>query len=122
MTSSSGGWSAAGAGADPIPSTQVQVTVLETLKGSLSGSVIVSQGGGTDRFCFKFRMADDPHLMEQGKSYLLFAKPWISRGWHSVLSGHGKHEMVGSEDADRLRERFTEAVRNEIPLVLQGTR
>lgn len=106
--------------ADPIPSTQFQATVLETLKGDLSGSVIVSQGGGTDRFCFKFRMADDPHLMEPGKSYLLFTKPWTSRGWHSVVSGYGKHEVAGPQDADRLRERFTEAVRNEIPLVLPG--
>ena len=108
--------------AGPIPRTQFQVMVMETLKGSVSGSVVVSQGGGTDRRCFKFRMADDPHLMEPGKSYLLFTKPAASQGWHSALSGYGKHEVAGPGDADRLRERFPEAIRHEIPFALPGTK
>ena len=102
----------------PVPRTQFQVTVLETLKGSVSGSVVVSQEGGTGRFCIKSRMADDPYLMESGKSYLLFTKLWPSRGWHSIVSGYGKYELVAAEDAERFRDRFTEAIQNEIPFVL----
>ena len=83
-----------------IPTTQSQVTVLETLKGSVSGSVAVSQHGGTDRFCVKVRMADDPHLMEPGKSYLLFTRLSASRGWHSVVSGFGKYELAAPQDSD----------------------
>ena len=105
----------------PVPRTQFRVTVLETLKGSLSGPIVVSQEGGTDRLCIKFRMADDPHLIESGKTYLLFTKRWDSRGWHSVLSGYGKYEVAESGDADRFRERFTGAIRNEIPFVLPGS-
>ena len=108
--------------AGPIPRTEFQVPVLETLKGSLPGSIIVSQEGGTDRLCFKSGMGDDPHLMEPGESCLLFTRPWASRGWHSVLSGYGKHEFAGPGDADQFRDRFTEAIRNEIPFVLPGTR
>ena len=108
--------------AGPIPRTQFQVTVLETVKGSLSGSVVVSQEGGTGPFCIKSRMADDPHLMEPGKSYLLFTRVWVSRGWHSVASGYGKYELAAPEDADQLLKRFTEAIENEIPFVLPGSR
>ena len=103
----------------PIPRTQFQVTVLETLKGSVSGAVVVSQEGGTERFCIKSRMADASHLMEPGRSYLLFTRRWSSRGWHSVLSGYGRYELAAPEDADRLRERFTEAIENEIPFLLR---
>ena len=106
----------------PIPRTQFQVTVLETLKGSVSGSVVVSQDGGTDRFCIKSRMADDPYLMEPGKSYLLFTRFRPSEDWHSVVSGFGKYELAAPEVADQLRERFVEAIENEIPFALPGSR
>ena len=47
-------------------------------------------------------------------------KRWDSRGWHSVLSGYGKNELDGPDDVDGLRERFTEAIGHEIPLVVSG--
>ena len=107
---------------DDFPSTQFQVLVLDTLKGDTSGSIIVSQEGGTGRFCFKFRLADDPHLMEPGKEYLLFTKRvWDFSNWHYVLSGFGKYEVTGPEDTERLRERFAEAIKNEIPISLSGS-
>lgn len=105
-----------------LPRTQFQVAVLETLKGNLSGSVVVREDGGTDRLCFKFRMADNPVLMEPGSRYLLFTKrPFESSNWHYVLSGFGKYEVTGPRDAARLRERFAEAIKNEVPFSLSGS-
>ena len=104
-----------------LPSTQFQVAVLETLKGNASGSIVVREDGGTDRFCVKFRMADNPVLMEPGREYLLFTKrPFESSDWHYLLSGVGKYEVTGPEDTNRLRERFAEAIKNEIPFSLSG--
>ena len=105
-----------------LPSTQFQVTVLETLKGNASGSAVVSQEGGTDRLCFKFRMADDPVLMEPGREYLLFTMTSGDfNNWRYVLSGFGKYEVTGPEDTNRLRERFAEAIKNEVPFSLSGS-
>ena len=123
---------------DGLPQTDYRVEVLETLKGSVSGVISVSQQGGImpDGGCF--RMDGDPDLMEAGKTYLLATLCMIDRngesngGGNMALSGgggHGKIELpaAGGESggggilntpaAGELRSRFADAIANQIPFV-----
>ena len=103
------------------PQTQYQVAVIEVLKGDVSGSIIVTQTGGTESDGTKFRMADDPVLMEAGEVYLFITREDKAKEWHHPGSGYSKiklevaedatrEEILRSEDANRLRVRFTEAI------------
>ena len=70
---------------------------MEVLKGSLSGTVKVSQAGGVFEDGTPYRMMDDPDLLEPGKVYLLVAKgpaPERNGGGYLILSGgNGLHEV-----------------------------
>jgi hypothetical protein len=109
-----------------VPSTQFTVAVLETLKGSLSGDVVVNQQGGTLPDGSDFRMMGDPTLLSAGKSYLFVTLQEPSDGYHTVVPQYGnlvlgvdddasRQTVLDSEDANRLRTRFKEAVANQIP-------
>ena len=113
-------------GADvKVPSTKFTVTVLETLKGSLSGDVVVNQQGGVLPDGTEFRMMGDPTLLSAGKSYLFVTLHDASRGYHTLVPKYGnlllevednapRDTVVNSEDANRLRKRFEEAIDNQI--------
>ena len=109
-----------------LPETQFSVTVLETLKGDVSGSVTVNQQGGSRSDGGEFRMEGDPNLLESGKSYLFVTRTYTTKGWETLVPGYGnllldvpdkasREEVLNSADANRLRERFQEAIENEIP-------
>ena len=109
-----------------FPETQFTVTVLETLKGKVSGEIQVNQQGGLGLGGNKFRMKDDPDLLIPGASYLFVTRTSTEKGWRTVLSGYGKiklnvpanaepADVLKSPDAERLRMRFKNAIANEIP-------
>ena len=108
------------------PETQFEVEVLEILKGSLSGTVTVNQEGGSYNDDSNYRMEGVPVLLEPGNSYLFATRHLPEEDWHTVVPGFGsiklgiplnigKDEILGSEDVNILRERFTTAVNNQIP-------
>ena len=109
-----------------LAETQFNVTVLETIKGSLSGDITVNQLGGTDGNGHKFRIEGDPDLLQSGKTYLFVTKANAAGDRHNNAPGYGNiildvpadasyREILSSEDANQLRTRFTEAYENEIP-------
>lgn len=108
------------------PRTLFNVEVMEVLKGSLSGTVKVSQAGGIFKDGTPYRMMDDPDLLEPDKVYLLATKgpaPERNGGGYFILSsGYGKYEILegtlDTEQANELRTRFADAIENEIPFVL----
>lgn len=109
------------------PETQFSVKVLQVLKGSVAGAVTVNQQGGyRQEDNSLFRMEGDPQLLETGGSYLLVTRPFQQKGWHTLVPGYGdiairvpKHakddEVLGSQHATELRERFTAAIKGQIP-------
>ena len=108
-----------------FPETQFTVTVLETLKGDLSGDVRVNQQGGDDSDGSDFRMDGDPDLLVPEASYLFVTRSSTAQNWHTILSGYGKikldvpanssvDEILKGASAQELRTRFGEAVANEI--------
>ena len=110
-----------------FPETQFRVEVLETLKGSLSGEVTVNQQGGVRTWDGSaYRREGDPNLLEPGKTYLFATRHLPEKDWHTLMPGYGNLGIQVSEDASdkeilaakhtvQLRERFTDAVKNEIP-------
>lgn len=109
------------------PETQFSVKVLEVLKGSAAGLVTVNQQGGYRKEDNSlFRMEGDPQLLEPGNSYLLVTRTFQQKEWHTLVPGYGdiviripKHaksaEVLGSQHAGELRQRFTAAVKTQIP-------
>ena len=113
-----------------LPESQFRVQVLETLKGSLVGEVIVNQsvefhvGSSQDEFM------GEHALLERGNSYLLVTRTSEERGLHTVASPYGRklirgvskeapgEEVLNSTHARELRSRFTRAIENEIPFAL----
>ena len=71
-------------------------------------------------------MMGDPTLLSAGKSYLFVTLQEPSDGYHTVVPQYGnlvlgvdddasRQTVLDSEDANRLRTRFKEAVANQIP-------
>ena len=128
---------------DDFPKTLFKVEVLEVLKGSLSGVVIVGQGAGVVEDGTMFFMAGDTKLLETGEVYLLVVNgpaPERNGGGYSIVSGgYGKYEVLegtgesagpadtggtgilDTQKANELRIRFADAIENEIPYVLGDT-
>ena len=118
------------------PQTHYRVAVLEALKGSLSGTIAVSEQGGVWPGGAPFRMDGDPHLLEAGKSYLLATHGSSAEngGGHLVISaggGYGKIELpeaagesgggiLSTATAGELRSRFADAIANQIPFDPSG--
>lgn len=69
--------------------------MLEVLKGSLSGTIKVSQQGGTFEDGTLFRMEGDLTLLEHSKNYLLATLRSPKENSHMVTSGgYGKYEIL----------------------------
>ena len=114
---------------EDVPATYYSVTVFESLKGELPGTVMVSQEGADMSNGQKFRMQGAPDLLKPGKSYLFVTRTDPASGYHTVVPGignllldvddnAGRADVLGSADANSLRERFEEAITNEVPVPL----
>ena len=112
---------------EDVPATYYSVTVFESLKGELPGTVTVHQEGADLSYGLKFRMPGAPDLLEPGKSYLFVTRTDPASGYHTVVPGVGNQlldvddnasgaDVLGSADANSLRERFEDAIANEVPL------
>lgn len=108
------------------PQTWFRVKVLEVLKGSAAGEVTVRQEGGWTWYFTQVRMEGDLQLLELGKSYLFVTRIHPEQGWHALVPGYGdieiqaskfasEEEVLGSQHARELRQRFIAAVEHQIP-------
>ena len=115
--------------ADSAPATHYSVVVFESLKRELSGMITVSQEGADMSNGQQFRIQGAPDLLEPGKSYLFITRADPAEGYHVVVPGvgnllldvddnAGRAAVLGSTDANSLRERFESAIANEEPVPL----
>ena len=81
-----------------FPRSRFKVEVLEVLKGTLSGTVIVTQDGGVFEDGASFRMKGDLELLETGATYLLAVKgpspERLGAGYLLITGGYGKYEVL----------------------------
>lgn len=104
------------------PQAQFEVEVFEVIKGDLSGSVTVNQPyyPGEDR-------------LQKDKSYFFATRSSNLHDWHTAIHQYGEVNLDVPDDAEKdtvlsstlaneYRDRFTEAVENEIPYFYDGNR
>jgi hypothetical protein len=101
-------------GPGAVPVTRFRVRVAETLKGSLSGEVIVAQDGGADPESGDVVLVDDNPLLEVGSTYLLATAYWQDGAAHSVVA-EGLADLPADRADERrsLRASFKEAIQNQ---------
>ncbi|KXA91569.1 hypothetical protein AKJ63_00640 [candidate division MSBL1 archaeon SCGC-AAA259D18] len=102
--------------------TQFKVKVLEALKGSVNGTVIVSK----TQYDGQTPMSFNDESLKPGKSYLFITNTNSEKRGHMIgaydstlielrVPKHAdKEEVLNSQHAEKLRERFTEAIENQI--------
>lgn len=101
-------------GPGAVPVTRFRVRVAETLKGSLSGEVIVAQDGGTDPVSGDSLLVDENPLLEVGSTYLLATAYWQDGAAHSIVAEGLANLPAGRADERRaLRASFKEAIQNQ---------
>ena len=109
---------------EDVPATYYEISVLENLKGNLSGKVPVEQQGVDFADGTKFRITGDAELLEPGHSYLFATSLDDITGYHVIVSGYGnllldvaketdKETVLQSDDAKELRTRFQHAIQNQ---------
>ena len=93
---------------------QYQVQVLETLKGNLSGEVVVSviaTEGDTDVLVEE--APGDP--LGVGQEYLFSTRTHPSGVWQTVAIPHSRIPIQSPDHLGQLRQLFLEAVKRQIP-------
>ena len=101
-----------------MPETQFSVEVLDTVKGSLAGTVTVNQFGGVADG--QTVLLEGDALLEPGETYLLATRTRADRGWETVVASDGKVKVKGAEHGRQLKARFADAKAKEIPFKLAG--
>ena len=109
------------------PETQFRVAVLEILKGTVSGEITVNQQGGIRTWDGSaYRREGDPNLLEPGHTYFFATRFLPEKNWHTLMPGYGNlkiqvskqasdREALAAQHTVQLRDRFTDAIANEIP-------
>jgi hypothetical protein len=93
--------------------TQYRVAVEETVKGDLSGDVVVSQlGYVTDN---ETHMTEDQPLLVVGDSYLLVTNPdTVGRDWQSLVTGATSAVTVEDDNRKGVIERYRGATARQV--------
>lgn len=97
-----------------IPRTQFAVEVLESIKGKVSGQLIVNQMVGNDGTGLE--IAENDALLEPGQRYLFVTKLDKQTGWyHIVASGYANVRIKDTKHGNELTEKFKKASREDVP-------
>lgn len=111
---------------DGILKTLFTVRVQETLKVSANGTVTVKQFGGYSWIAHALILSGNDEPLEPGKSYLFVTRSRAEVGLHTFVPEYGDiklrvpayandDEVLGSQHAVELRERFLDAIEHETP-------
>ena len=102
-----------------VPETEYRVTVLASIKGTLSESVVVNQEGGYLSDGSAVIMEGD-RLLERGASYLFATRRHPDLGFHTLVPRYGDLRMDGRAEQATLVARFTRAVAEQIAFSPRG--
>ena len=108
------------------PETQYSVRVLESLKGKVAARniITINEAGGTCEDGTPYRVEGGHNLQEVGEHYFFATCSFPARGWHTLVPRHGRiridvggktNDILTHPDTVTLRNRFTDAVQDEIP-------
>ena len=105
---------------DDEPETQFQVEVLENIKGSLKGDVIVNQQGGVDGE--QLVIVEDDALLLPGKVYVFATSLYKESGWHTPVPGYGDILIKDAKHRDALVKKFQQATQEQVPFTRPAAR
>jgi len=111
---------------DGMLKTSFTVRVQEALKGSANGTVTVKQAGGYSWIDHALILRGNDEPLEPGKSYLFVTRSRSQVGSHTFVTEYGDielrvppyandDEVLSSQHAGELRERFLDAIEHETP-------
>jgi hypothetical protein len=108
---------------EPYVRTHFSVEVLETIKGDVSGKVIVNQKGGfqtinDDTFLL---LTEGDELLQPGETYFFCTKGNDERGY-TFIPVYGNILIKTEEDYQNTMKRFQKALAEEIPEKLPDKR
>ncbi len=98
---------------EPITETEFRVEVIEAIKGSLGGEVVVTQHGGYVAGRHEIQLMEGDRLLEPGRTYL-FATKGTAAGTQLLVPEFGDVEVRTAAHREDLRRRFIEARKNEV--------
>jgi len=104
---------------EPLPETQFEVQVLRTIKGSLSGVVVVSQQGGLDDRGDTV-VVDGDALLASGRTYLFATRTNEATGWHTLIPRYGIVPADARDAQADLVARFQVARATEVQYSAEG--
>jgi hypothetical protein len=94
--------------------TQFDVQVVRPIKGTLRGTVIVSQDGGVDDTGVTV-IVDGDEPLTAGRTYVFASRTNPDTGWHTLVPSHGTVEVESDMTRTRLVDRFEAAVAAQVP-------
>jgi hypothetical protein len=90
---------------DDDPETLFQVDVLENVKGSLAGKVVVNQQGG--QVGDQLVLFDGDSVLKTGQTYLFATRPFKEMGWYTVVPQYGDLVIADAQQRASLVARFS---------------
>lgn len=105
-----------GTSTEPYVRTHFRVEILETIKGDVSGKVIVNQRGGfqTINGDTVLLLTEGDELLQQGETYFFSTKGNDERGY-TFIPVYGNILIKTEEDYQNTMKRFQKALAEEIP-------
>jgi hypothetical protein len=98
----------------PLPETQYDVSVVDAIKGELTGDVVVSQQGGVTEGGTTVVVNDDDPL-EVGLTYLFASRTDPDTGWHTLVPVHGTVLAGSGTTRTGVVDRFEAAEARQVP-------
>jgi hypothetical protein len=95
-----------------VPETQFAVEVVESIKGTLRGKVIVNQEGGMQGVA-PILFDHDP-LLKPGATYLFATRLYKETSWQTLVPNYGDLQVKDAQDQDAVIERFKKATQQQI--------
>jgi hypothetical protein len=99
-------------GSSLLPETTFQVEILRSVKGSLSGTVLVTQQGGFNPEERAIILVEEDALLEPGKTYLLATK--ADGKLHVTVPKYGKLAITSASEEAALVRQYEQATREQI--------
>lgn len=101
----------------PLPTTEFTVQVIDSIKGDLSGEIVVRQDGGLDPTTNEMVLVYGDALLEVNGVYLLATKTCDDGSCQQAGAVYGTIKVEPSSSAPEIVARFEAAFANEIPYI-----
>jgi hypothetical protein len=103
-----------------LPQTLFKVEVLQSIKGSLSGTVTVNQQAGFSKERNAVILLEDQPLLQAGETYLFSTRVDGDGKWHTFVPGYGGVQVKNGQEHAALVEKFEKAKKDQVPYKPNG--